>query len=84
MTRKVRIRNTSSDLNNILFEQLDRLQDEDLDLDKELERADGIGKIANNIVENGKLQLDTAKLVAEYSGSPEINSRFLLGDNNDH
>lgn len=43
------MRNTLSDLNNHLFEQLEMLNDEDLDdegLDRELKRADGMSKIA--------------------------------------
>ena len=43
------MRNTLADLNNHLFEQLERLNDEDLDddaLEKALKRADGISKIA--------------------------------------
>ena len=43
------MKNTLQDLNNHLFEQLERLNDEDLsdeELDKELKRADGMTKIA--------------------------------------
>ena len=43
------MRNTLQDLNSHLFEQLERLNDEDLsdeELDKELKRADGMTKIA--------------------------------------
>lgn len=43
------MKNTLQDLNNHLFEQLERLNDEDLtdeQLDRELRRAEGMSKIA--------------------------------------
>lgn len=52
------MKNTLQDLNNHLFEQLERLNDEDLSgeaLDQELKRADGITKIAAQIIKNGEL-----------------------------
>lgn len=50
------MKNTLQDLNNHLFEQLERLNDEDLtdeQLDRELRRAEGMTKIATQIIENG-------------------------------
>ena len=65
------MKNTLSDLNNHLFEQLERLNDEDLsdeDLDKELKRADRMTKIAAQIVKNGELAYKTMVHMDEYYG----------------
>lgn len=43
------MKNTLTDLNNHLFEQLERLNDDELDdaqLEKELKRAEGMTKVA--------------------------------------
>lgn len=61
--------NTLADLNNHLFEQLERLNDEDLDsdaLEKELKRADGVSKIAEKIIRNGELAYKTMRHMDEY------------------
>jgi len=63
-------RNKLVDLNNHLFEQLERLNDEDLtgeNLDRELERTKAITGISKVIVDNARLALDAAKLKAEYA-----------------
>lgn len=52
------MRNTLTDLNNHLFEQLERLNDESLseeELSMELKRSDGMTKIATLIIENANL-----------------------------
>ena len=52
------MKNTLSDLNNHLFEQLERLNDESLteqELDQELRRSEGMTKIAEQIIRNGEL-----------------------------
>lgn len=63
------MKNTLEDLNNHLFEQLERLNDDDLaqeDLEKELRRAEGMTNIAEQIIRNGELQYKAAKTMAEY------------------
>ncbi len=63
------MKNTLSDLNNHLFEQMERLNDEDLDedqLDRELKRADGMTKIAAQIIQNGELAYKTMVHMDEY------------------
>ena len=63
------MRNTLSDLNNHLFEQLERLNDDDLDeetLDRELKRADGMTKVASQIIQNAELAYKTMVHMAEY------------------
>ena len=63
------MKNTLADLNNHLFEQLERLNDEDLDdeqLDRELKRADGMTRIAGQIIQNGELAYKTMVHMDEY------------------
>ena len=53
-----------SDLNGYLFEQLERLNEENMtkpELDKETERAKAVSNVARNIIENAKVVLDAAK-----------------------
>lgn len=60
-------RNKLSDLNNHLFAALERLNDEDLkgeELIDELRRAEGIGKLSKDIVNNARLQLDAIKTIS--------------------
>lgn len=67
-------RNKLVDLNNHLFEQLERLNDEDLngeELDKELERTKAITNIGRVIVDNARLALEAAKFKADYAMDEE-------------
>lgn len=59
------MKNTLGDLNNHLFAQLERLNDEDLtgdELDRELKRSKGICDIARNVIDNANIVLQAAKL----------------------
>lgn len=61
-------KNKLSDLNNHLFEQLERLNDEQLsneDLEKEMKRAKSMGEIATNIIEINRISMDAIRLVAK-------------------
>lgn len=63
------MKNTLTDLNNHLFEELERLNDEELNeeqLDKELKRADGMTKIAAQIIQNGELAFRTMRHLDQY------------------
>ena len=63
------MKNTLSDLNNHLFEQLERLNDESLteqELDQELRRSEGMTKIAEQIIRNGELAYKTMVHMDEY------------------
>lgn len=63
------MKNKLSDLNNHLFEQLERLNDEELNgekLQEEIVRARAISTIATRIIENGSLVLDAQKVQQEY------------------
>ncbi len=58
-----------TDLNNYLFEQLERLQDDSLDqegLEKEIQRSEAVQKIAKTIIDNGQLALQAKKHLDEY------------------
>lgn len=63
------VRNTLGDLNNHLFEQLERLNDEKLtgeDLKEEIVRAKAVTGLASQIIANGTLVLKGIQLRAEY------------------
>lgn len=62
------MKNSLADLNNILFEQLERLNDDEvmeLSPDAEIERAKALSSIANQIVRSASLQLQAAKFMDE-------------------
>lgn len=75
-------RNKLTDLNNHLFAQLERLNDEDLkddDLQLEVQRATAISKIASQVIGNAKVSLEAVKMI--HSGdlrSTEIPETFGL------
>lgn len=63
------MKNTLEDLNNHLFEQLERLNSEDMtaeQLDMELKRSQGMTNIAEQIIKNGELAYKAATRMAEY------------------
>lgn len=63
------MKNTLSDLNNALFEAIERIQDDDLtdeQLGKEIRRAEAVTKVAEVIVRNGELALKTMQHLNEY------------------
>lgn len=63
------MKNTLADLNNYLFEQLERLNDNDLtddQLEKELKKTDSIVKVCEKIIENGDLAFRTMQHMDKY------------------
>jgi len=59
-------RNSLGDLNNILFEQLERLNDTDLKGDalrEEMDRAKAINGVAEKIIKNGSLVLSAKRMI---------------------
>ena len=63
------MKNTLSDLNNYLFEQLERLNDDEMtdeQMDRELRKAEGIVRISEKIIENGELAFKTMKHMDDY------------------
>ena len=75
------------DLNNYLFEELERLNDDetldqDNNLDKELKRAKAISNIGSTIVNNAKTIIDGFKLADEL-GMENVNNVLKLGYNDE-
>lgn len=67
------MKNRLADLNNHLFAQIERLSDEDLtpeQLDIEAKRGEAIVATADQIVRIAGLQIQAAKLAAEYGSDP--------------
>ncbi|WP_028392744.1 hypothetical protein [Bacillus cihuensis] len=67
------MRNTLGDLNNHLFAQLERLNDEEIkgeDLAEEFKRAKAISDIATRIIQNGDLVLKAQKF---YDDNDRLN-----------
>jgi hypothetical protein len=65
------MRNTLGDLNNHLFMQLERLNDEDLKgeaLAEEISRAKAISDISSRLIANANTVLNAKKLEAETLG----------------
>lgn len=63
------MKNSMSDLNQHLFNQLERLAVESLtpeQIDQEVKRADAIVSLADQVSRNADLQLKAAKLYAEH------------------
>ena len=63
------MKNTLTDLNNYLFEQLERLNDDELtpeQMDREIKKTDSIVRISEKIIQNGELAFKTMKHMDEY------------------
>ena len=75
------MKNTLADLNNHLFEALERLNDEDLSdeqLEKEIRRSEGMTKIAEQIIRNGELAYKTMVHMDEYGYNQDKNVPAML------
>lgn len=75
------MRNGLQDMNNALFEQLERLQDDELLKDpeafeKEMKRSQAVTSIASQIIQSGALSLKAARFAAEYGNDT---AKPLLG-----
>lgn len=58
------MKNTLGDLNNHLFQQLERLNNKNLkgeQLQEEINRAKAVSDVANKIIDNGSLVLEAKK-----------------------
>ena len=63
------MKNTLTDLNNYLFEQIERICDDSLtdeQLDKELRKTDSIVKVSEKIIQNGELAFRTMQHLDQY------------------
>ena len=77
------MKNTLADLNNHLFEQMERLNDDDLtdeQLEKEIKRADAMTGVATQIIGNAHLILKATELNMEYSRGDNFVPKLLLGN----
>jgi len=79
------MKNQPIDVNNILFEQLERLNDEELkgeDLDREIERSKALTNVANSIVNNAALALKAVQFREEYGMKADPQKLLGLGERN--
>ena len=75
------MRNTLGDLNNHLFAELERLNNEDLtveELETEINRAHAIQGVAGSIISNAQTVLDAQKFQDEKLGTGALPR--MLGD----
>lgn len=75
------MKNKLTDLNDILFETLERLNDDELmetNLEKELQRSKAISQVANNIISNAQVLLDAQKHVDEFGRTTALPSILSL------
>jgi len=76
------MQNTLGDLNNHLFAQLERLNDEDLkgdELQEEITRAKAINDVASRIIANGSLVLQAKKLQDDRNNADVKIPKMLEG-----
>ena len=74
------MQNKLSDLNNILFESIERLNDDELtaeELDKEIKKSDAIQKVARTIIDNASLALQAQKHFDEYGIDRKVEMPLL-------
>lgn len=74
------MKNTLTDLNNYLFEAIERVTDDSLDdsqLDREIKRSETVQKIAKTIIDNASLTLQVKKHMDEYGQGKSIELPML-------
>lgn len=74
------MKNTLTDLNNYLFEAIERINDDSLDdagLEKEIKRSEAVQKIAKTIIDNGNLALQAKKHMDEYGQGANVQLPML-------
>ncbi len=75
------MKNTLMDLNNYLFESLERINDDSLDeeqLERELKKAKATANVSKTIIDNASIVLEAAKYKYEYNAN---NIENLIGTN---
>lgn len=80
------INNTLADLNNYLFEAIERINDDELDdseLQREIQRSEAITKVAGVIINNANVQLQAIKHMDEYGYTKNHSMPALLTGNVD-
>lgn len=76
------MKNKLIDLNNLLFEQMERLMDEELtkeQIQTEIERTRAVSNIASTIIQNGALALKAEEMRQEYGAERAELPKFLEG-----
>ena len=79
------MKNTLQDLNNYLFEAIERLEDDELTEEKlniEIKRSEAVTKIAGTIINNANIQLQALKHADEYGYKGERTMPALLAGGN--
>lgn len=79
------MKNKLVDLNNYLFEQLERLNDEELKgdaLDEEISRSKAVTSIAQTIINNGELLIKAKKCYEEYGYGNNLPELLKLDEKN--
>lgn len=81
------MKNTLTDLNNYLFEELERLNDDSISderLQVEIQKADAVTKVCETIISNSNLALKTVSLMNDYGVDPVNPTKVLpfFGDEN--
>lgn len=74
------MKNKLTDLNNILFEQLERLQDDEIspeEFERELQRTNAVTKVSKVIIENAALSLRAYKEVNETGSGQKVEVPLL-------
>jgi len=74
------MKNKITDLNNHLFEQLERLNNEQLkgeELKAEIDRSKAMAQIATQIVNGAKTTLDAMKLISQGNVSENQMTKFI-------
>lgn len=77
------MKNTLGDLNNHLFAQLERLNDEDIkgeELKEEIARAKAVTDVASKIIGNANTILDAKRLQADTLGRSNVTIPKMLED----
>jgi hypothetical protein len=92
---KAKTRNKLVDLNNILFEQIERLNDmEEMDpsdgidvenksiiIAAETKKANAIASLSKEIIEIHQIALDTYKVATNAGATVDVPANLLLSDN---
>lgn len=78
------MKNTLADLNNYLFEQIERLNDDSLteeELDRELKKTDSIVKVSETIIHTGELAFRAMQHADQYGyGTQRSMPKMLAAD----
>ena len=74
------LKNKIGDLRNLLFAQLERLSDDDCDIETETTRAKAMSQIAVVIVNSAKVEVDFIKATGRDDGTGFIPDAKRLGN----